>query len=1012
MAVTHIPTDYAKSIAERQYFHKDREGKAVEDFDGMFWRVAYHVARAEAIDAYRKQHGMYPKGYNTFEGRTKMFSDLKAFDAWVEEEGYTALVEQWAQRFYHLLVTRKFVPGGRILTGAASKYNQMQNCFVISSVGRYIDAAKLDSDSIDGIYEVAYELAKITKTGGGNGVFVGNLRESGAYIEGSGGVSSGPVSFLRNLYNPTLRVIRLEGIRRGAGMCTMQLTHPDALDFLTAKDFDREAIFGTIEAFNISFLAEDDFMDSVEIGDFHEFKSIVTGRSVPPTPVPGKYHLPGQSATSVYDTPGFATKAEPTSRQVPLYARWTTQEAWFPVEDFNQMVKDHGLDSFEFSVPARWLFEEVSAHAWLTGDPGILYVDRINEFNPMIDHLGEIMCTNPCGEEPLFPHESCDLGSAVLSKYVKVTKGHDLTMSNGALGGYVVRTPTFRRYFDYDEFRKDIATMVRFLDNVLTMNTHPLAITQETCDKLRRVGLGVMGDADMAILMRLGYASEASFELRENVLRVLRGSALTASQELAKEKEPFPLWIESSIPTPRRNLFLLSIAPTGTISIITDVSSGIEPNFGLMILRRVGDRYLQRLHPAFEDYLRGNRPEFNLDDASPKATDPFVARSIPVGKDAAGNPQYETEMLPSVLVRILDNHGSIKGLDDLFSAEEQVIFQTAHDVSPEKHVAVQGLYQRLLDGDDYEMPMASISKTINLPESATVEDVQAIYRLGYKERLKGITMYRDGSRKDQVLRTDSGSEEKQTGAEEALKARIEELEAQVAEIAYETRAEETPRARQPRRGRTTQGEMYKAEFRNLEGAERKAYVYVGVNEDRDVVEVFIEDPKAGEEASAYREALSIVLSTALKFGVPAEALASKLLGIKGGSISYAGGIHKSVPDLVAKRIFAELDKQEALQHIDVGETGLFPPLGTVDEEATVFATGMQGASRIVSPWNGNPLAAAEVHTNGEVVAVAVGVPRKAVQMDQCVSCLKYAVPRRGRGGTCPPCEECGYSKCS
>ena len=1144
-------TPFANDIAARQYYHKDSNGRPIEDYEGMLHRVARHVARAEAIDAYKKDNGRYPEWYLSFEGRRKNLLNLESLDEWIDNQGYRELVDRWEEVFFEMLIHKRFCPGGRILAGSESNYGQLQNClqgdtlvhtlnghvpikslrgavtvrslsgewrraefdsyglqelwevefingqrvkataehlwpvphhgdikrvptkelvnqnvlvepttvrparneeywegvrhgmvfgdgskntegytyslrafvdsereaveeifvnhtlnrredyteityrpqadvklkelpsedasdsywygffcgffaadggidergsaglyqsnaqclntlatklpfmgiipgqvrvfreesnfgkhyepnyrltllkqslvpqdfirqdqretfvqslkdkkprrptlkvisvtplgykeevfccqepethtfvieggiltsncFVLGPNGRYVTGAKDDPDSIDGIYELSYKLAKVTKAGGGCGITLNDLRESGSKVWGSGGRSSGPVSFLRNTYNTTLRVIQLEGVRRGAGMATMAIDHPDALDFITAKDLDRTAVEGGIECFNISLLVTHAFMENVRNDGGHVFISRVTGEPIHPSPVQGKYHLPGTPATSVSGNP----KDPATSKEIPM--------KYF-----------EGVPA----VPARWLWNEIVEHAWQTGDPGILFIDQINAYWPMLDTLGPLRATNPCGEEPLHAGESCCLGSLVLDQFVKEDKTFDFTL-----------------------FKETIETAVRFLDNVLTINVHPIEDTQEWCDRLRRIGLGVMGDAVAMLKLGAGYANPNAQMIRKDLADFLATTSTQASENLGKEKGYFPLAdkLPDEIPS-RRNVHTLSIAPTGTISMICDTSSGIEPIFALAMQRRVGREYKFRLDPTFENYLRTKRPDINLDDETQ-----FVRMDVAIGHDAHGKAITEKVSVPAIVKAIMDNHGSIQG-NKQFTENEQELFTTAHDVSPVDHVRVQGVWQRNMDGP--KMAAASISKTVNLANSATKEDIAQVFELGYEQGLKGITIYRDGSKAAQVLRT-STDDTKKTETKSENKLQPQEVISPAPEPLIMSR---------PRR---TEGHMVKAEFRDANGRERKVYVYVGWDDIKYPLEVFITDEDGGYDVHPYAAALGKMISMALKYGAPPDKIARKLKRISGGSVSYSGGIFPSVPAMVGALLQERVDE--------------------------------------------------------------------------------------------------------
>src|SRR5690606_13252807 len=388
---------------------------------------------------------------------------------------------------------------------------------------------RLVGDSVDDIWRSAADMVTGLLAGEDVLVDLSGLRAEGSPVAGSGGSSSGPSSFavevfdnfaiwaslggarfagpvatLRYVFAPTLRAIRQGGTRRGAGMATLSITHPDIDDFVTAKDLDREQAEGDISTFNISVLVSDAFMERAR-----------------------------------------------NERQGKLW--------------------------------------EIAQHAWATGEPGLIYIDRINEHNPMRAALGDILSTNPCGEIPLYPGEPCDLGALNLAAYVK-ERGKGLS-------GY-----------DFDAFAEDVATCVRFLDNVLDVNRFALEDNRDMSMKLRRLGLGVMGLADALILMGYAYDSDEGRDAVEAVIGALRNSAAKASQDLAAERGAFPLFERSDLERPRRNVAVLTVAPTGTTSMLMGVSSGVEPVFAPFIYRKIGTDYHALIHPLFQELLEEHEP--------------------------------------------------------------------------------------------------------------------------------------------------------------------------------------------------------------------------------------------------------------------------------------------------------------------------------------------------------------------------------------------------------------------
>ncbi len=460
---------------------------------------------------------------------------------------------------------------------------------------------------------------------------------------------------------------------------------------------------------------------------------------------------------------------------------------------------------------ARKVFSRIVNQAWLNGEPGIIFLDRLNRDNPT-PLVGEIESTNPCGEQPLLPYESCNLGSINLGKMLK--KGD----------------------IDWDHLRETVKLAVRFLDNVVEMNNFPLPQIREMTRANRKIGLGVMGWADLLILLGIPYNSPEATAMGERIMKFINDEGHAASRELARVRGPFPNFPGSVYDRPglepMRNATITTIAPTGTISIIANASSGIEPLFAVSFVRQVLDNnILVEVNPIFEEIAR--KRGFHSQE----------------------------------LMKRIAEHGTIRDMAEI-PEDIRAIFVTAHDITPEIHIEMQAAFQRHTDN--------AVSKTVNFPNGATVEDVEKVYRLACQLDCKGVTIYRDGSRDEQVLSTGK-KEEKAAPAAEDKKAVKRDRPKALKGWTYQMQTGCGP-------------------------------LYVTINEDRTgLFELFTTMGKAGGCAASQCEAIGRMVSLSWRSGVQCRQVIKQLLGISCHKPSGFGDSKIfSCADAVAKAIQGHL----------------------------------------------------------------------------------------------------------
>ncbi|MGC9132854.1 MAG: adenosylcobalamin-dependent ribonucleoside-diphosphate reductase [Nanopusillaceae archaeon] len=554
-------------------------------------------------------------------------------------------------KYFDLMATKKFMPNSPTLFNAGAVLGQLAACFVLDI-----------EDDMESIMKSARDAALIFKSGGGIGVNYSKLRPEGDVVASTGGVASGPISFMR-IIDTVTDVVKQGGKRRGANMGILESWHPDILKFIHAKEKE-----GILENFNISVMFEPNFWKYYEENKPYP---LINPRIL------RKYNYP---------LPGDLNF------------------------DLEKMPKEATINY----VDPKQLLSEAAYIAWEKADPGCLFMDNINKRNVQYKYRGSIRATNPCGEQPLYPYESCNLGSINLYAMIDFKDG--------------------KAEFNWEKYIETIKWAYRFLDNVIDVNKYPLKEIEEASKAVRRVGLGFMGLADTLFALGIPYSSEEGFELIRKVSEYLTYYAMLESVERAKTRDKFSkydqttykngempvegyyhkeLWTldweylrEQIIKYGIRNVEVTSVAPTGSISMLADTSSGIEPQYALVYEKRVTAGVYYYVDPELERQLK----EKGL---------------------------YNDE----ILKKISDNGGSLLGIKEI-PDDLKLIFLTALDIPWWDHIRAQAVAQLWIT--------TSISKTINMPNWVTLEDVLNAYIFAYKAGCKGITIYREGSKSAQV----------------------------------------------------------------------------------------------------------------------------------------------------------------------------------------------------------------------------------------------------------------------
>lgn len=805
----------ANRILQERYLLKGGDLKVVETVAQRFWHVAFDIASAECDFGSSEQPVM-----------------------------------ELAKKFYGMMIRQEFLPNSPTIMNAGKQNGlQYSACFVLP-----VD------DSLVDIFDAIKYAALIHQTGGGTGFAFSRLRPSGSMVKTSGGVASGPVSFLR-VFDAATNSIKQGGTRRGANMGILRVDHPDIMDFIRCKadlDDQNQPAYDGIAPF-----------------------------------------LPNDEVRAHFKTLLLDTQISNFNISVAMTDQF--MEAYYHNGSYD--LVDPRTKEKTGSLNAREVFDEIIERAWHTGDPGVVFIDRINNSpaNP-VPELEEIEATNPCGEQPLAAWDACNLGSINLGKVV-LEDGSDI---------------------DWEALRQITHDAVHFLDNVVQVNPYTLPQIYEEVYKNRRIGLGIMGWADMLFRLKIPYDSEQAVELGEKVMKFINGEAIVKSQDLATLRGPFPNFAHSRYKhqQPRRNGTVTTIAPTGTISIIGDCSSGIEPVFALAYIHRaVGAgnkmRYLTIANKTFTQVAK--KEGFFSDGLTQK---------------------------------VMDN-GSVSGIETV-PEDWQKVFVTASEIAPDWHVKMQAAFQKHTEN--------GVSKTINLPNSATRDDVKKAYLMAWETGCKGITVYRDGSKTTQVLNV-------------ASTLKPADNQAQLAQQESELLAKKNSLGKRPiiLRGRT-----YK-----INSPVGEAFITINRDSQDQPFEVFVAIGKAGMQTSADAEAIGRLISLALRVNRPnaleiAHKIIAQLRGIGGSSqIGFGKDRVMSLADAVAKALAEDLSYSSYQDQPEEIPLELNEPIFSGDGETTDQSMLVEG-STISS------------------------------QTDLCPDCGN---PTLVLEEGCSKCYSCGYAKC-
>jgi len=951
-------------ILPARYLLKDENGDVTETPEEMFERVAKNVAQPD-----------------------KEYDDVDYEDSWKE--------------FFELMTHQAFMPNSPTLMNAGAELQQLSACFVVHP-----------EDDMDSIFSKVHDAAKIFQSGGGMGYPFHLMRPKGDIVGSTGGVSSGPMSF-QQVFDTMCGTIKQGGKRRGAQMGIMKIDHPDILRFITSKRKE-----GNLSNFNISVGLTEDFMDAVKNDEEY---TLINPRTEEPFKV-----------------------AEMTAQ---FYNR---DEEWYPeaagsdqgkddnfwrdhASSFGDEIEEYDIDlepGEEMTLPARFIWETLIDGAWRNGEPGLFMYDETNDmhsFDTEKHPEHRIEATNPCGEQPLENYEACNLGHINLSLLVE-DQGDETALSfpewkqenqdrydfedeadlEAAMQEYL------HDALDMQEFERVAKIGTRFLDNVVTMSDFPLEEIEETVSSLRKIGLGLMGFAQMLIQLGIRYGSEESVAAAKEIQRVITRFSIEESNRLAGVRGEFSEWDKSKWANPTeheewfdaytggldaedfedglklRNHNTTTIAPTGTTSMIGNTSGGCEPIYSLAYFKNVAkDIQGEDMLVEFDDYFIKALEANDVDIEEVKAA----------AQEKMENNEWEgVESIP----------------DEVLPADVKEMFATADQVTAKEHIDIQAAFQA--------HNHSGISKTCNFPNSATKEDVREAYMRAYDKGIKGMTVYRDGTRETQVMQTNKDNEltdmdkvdmlseivDEFGSAEELVQSNeFEEVVSQTdmevqeedqKELAKEASAEVTQENVEADTGTGTgkstnmsagknvkeRPKVAQGTTQEIETAYGDLFVTINNSENNGPFEVFANLGKSGGYTQSFTQALGRMTSLALRTGASGEDVIKQLDDIRSPQIAWDQGtqIH-SVPDAMAEAMKRHMELQTGSQQtVDQYET----PAEKADKQGTpkpktdVEQQADQADAASIVEDGGNP---------------------------ECPDCGGMLVLQEG----CKKCPDCGWSKC-
>ncbi len=1037
-----------RNILPARYLRKNAEGEPVESQADLFSRVARNIALAEAVfeadrrgieltvtpDQLKPDHPRRDElAADVFGSEGRSPSDHSSGHSPREEAGTTATdatetelsvynvnkfaydtvvpelppeigehVEAKADEFQELMEQLSFIPNSPTLMNAGDELQQLSACFVDSP-----------DDDITDIHETAKEAAEVFQSGGGMGYAFWRLRPYGDSVGSTGGIASGPITFMRT-FDQMCETIAQGGARRGAQMGVMRVSHPDVIEFIHAKNKHVSL------AHTLRLNDPDDYTYTTFSEALEEARGLIDDEGRVPKHLRNAVegHLSNFNI-SVGVTDGFMEA--PYNDEEFVFTNPRTEKPHVATAETKEMYSRYDLGEHvevgeELSIPAEAIWERIVGGAYENGEPGVIYLERVNKehsFDIDKNPSHRILATNPCGEQPLEEYEACNLGHINLSTLAaddapdwRVWYGeHESEFESfaAAMAAYLEEA------IDTEEFERRIELGTRFLENVVTMSDFPVPEIERKVREMRKIGLGIMGLAQLYIQLGVRYGSEAGNEMGSQLMARINHGSKRARHERAAQRGSFEDWADSKYANPTeyrerfarqtgesaddwadgyaiRNHNTTTIAPTGTTSMVGNTTGGCEPIYNVAYYKNVSDDVQgDEMLVEFDDYFLRTLEANDID--------------VEAVKEEAQAQMSSNEF------------DGVEGLSTVPDAIGE-LFVVTGDLSGIEHAAVQCACQKGVD--------SAISKTCNFPNSASREDMEEVYRYIYDKGGKGVTVYRDGTRSKQVLttRADNAEFADEEEAAAVLVERISEVFGGIDDFLTheEVRAvldedfEFTPESGQYATKRPRPDVLHGVTQRIDTGYGK---LYVNINEDGEgrPFELFANIGNSGGFTASFTEALAKTISTALRSGVDPEEIASELQGIRSPKVAWDKGQQvNSIPDAIGTALRRYLDgeieraypKQQNLTELEDERA---------DEERHRSQTSSDGGleSRSDSGVHRSP------SDSGGRTAVESGPAEDAHQdlidageSPECPDCGSMTL-YYSEG--CKTCESCGWSEC-